>query len=219
MRLVAARSVFLLALLALVAVAVTACGNGSDSTSGTTAAATGGGDNTPPAGGAPRDHPGTGDDTGSAPPGSPDGDGGSPIPAKLTVTWRAKPSAKQLRRSISCPDTSGPDAGACAALAGDHHLLELPAHRACTELYGGPEQAHITGTLDGAKVDETLTRTDGCQIARYTDAAALLPVGVTTPGAGAAPPVPGQAGAAGGGAPASPPPAPSGGGSGIAHVQ
>jgi hypothetical protein len=38
---------------------------------------------------------------------------------------------------------------------------------ACTEIYGGPEEVHITGTLRGEPVDRTITRADGCGIADY----------------------------------------------------
>jgi hypothetical protein len=38
---------------------------------------------------------------------------------------------------------------------------------ACTQLYGGPEQAHITGTLRGQPVDRRIDRSDGCGIADY----------------------------------------------------
>ena len=39
--------------------------------------------------------------------------------------------------------------------------------RACTEIYGGPEKAHVTGTLEGSPVDVTIARSDGCGIADY----------------------------------------------------
>jgi hypothetical protein len=39
--------------------------------------------------------------------------------------------------------------------------------RACTLQYGGPEKAHVTGTLEGRPVDVTLDRADGCGIAAY----------------------------------------------------
>jgi hypothetical protein len=39
--------------------------------------------------------------------------------------------------------------------------------RACTQQYGGPEEAHLTGTLEGEPVDVTVTRSDGCGIADY----------------------------------------------------
>ncbi len=38
---------------------------------------------------------------------------------------------------------------------------------ACTLQYGGPETAHVTGTLEGRAVEATLTRADGCGIADY----------------------------------------------------
>ena len=38
---------------------------------------------------------------------------------------------------------------------------------ACTQQYGGPEQAHMTGTLEGEPVDVTVARSDGCGIADY----------------------------------------------------
>jgi len=39
--------------------------------------------------------------------------------------------------------------------------------RACTMQYGGPEKAHVTGTVDGKPVDVTIDRADGCGIADY----------------------------------------------------
>jgi hypothetical protein len=39
--------------------------------------------------------------------------------------------------------------------------------RACTEIYGGPERAHVTGTIEGRAVDVTVARSDGCGIADY----------------------------------------------------
>ncbi|HZH23851.1 MAG TPA: hypothetical protein VEY49_03040 [Solirubrobacteraceae bacterium] len=38
---------------------------------------------------------------------------------------------------------------------------------ACTQQYGGSEQAHMTGTLAGEPVDVTFARSDGCAIADY----------------------------------------------------
>jgi hypothetical protein len=39
--------------------------------------------------------------------------------------------------------------------------------RACTQIYGGPEEAHVSGTLEGEPVDATIKRSDGCGIAEY----------------------------------------------------
>jgi hypothetical protein len=38
---------------------------------------------------------------------------------------------------------------------------------ACTQQYGGPEKAHLTGTFKGRPVDVTINRADGCGIADY----------------------------------------------------
>jgi hypothetical protein len=48
--------------------------------------------------------------------------------------------------------------------------------RACTEIYGGPETAHVTGTLGGRRVNATITRNDGCGIADYEAVFAALGV-------------------------------------------
>ena len=68
---------------------------------------------------------------------------------------------------------------ACDALvaAGARWLPEVSKDVACTEIYGGPETARVTGTWRGGPVSVTLSRTDGCQVARWDGLAGLLPVG------------------------------------------
>lgn len=39
-----------------------------------------------------------------------------------------------------------------------------PADRICTEVYGGPQVATITGAIDGDAVDTKVGRTNGCEI-------------------------------------------------------
>jgi len=46
--------------------------------------------------------------------------------------------------------------------------------RVCTQIYGGPQTAQVTGTIDGEKVDRRFTRTNGCEIADFDAASALL---------------------------------------------
>jgi hypothetical protein len=79
-----------------------------------------------------------------------------------------------------------PDAeAACAHLrALDNPFAPLPADVACTEIYGGPQSAHITGRWDGEAVDLEVTRVDGCRIAQWDSLGVLLavPVGVQPPG-------------------------------------
>jgi hypothetical protein len=37
----------------------------------------------------------------------------------------------------------------------------------CTQIYGGAERRVVSGTVAGRAVEVEITRTDGCQIARY----------------------------------------------------
>lgn len=57
---------------------------------------------------------------------------------------------------------------ACVALAQPEIAQRLidgpPEGQACTEIYGGPDVAEISGTLDGAAVQTTVDRTNGCGI-------------------------------------------------------
>jgi hypothetical protein len=46
--------------------------------------------------------------------------------------------------------------------------------RMCTQQYGGPEVARVTGTIDGRRVDVEIDRTDGCGIAEWSALTALL---------------------------------------------
>jgi predicted secreted protein len=45
---------------------------------------------------------------------------------------------------------------------------------ACTEIYGGPDVAHVTGTIDAAAVDATFHRANGCGIADWDALVGLL---------------------------------------------
>jgi hypothetical protein len=52
---------------------------------------------------------------------------------------------------------------------------QAPAGRKCTQIYGGPQTAQITGTIDGRRVDRTFKRTNGCAIEEYARVAKILP--------------------------------------------
>jgi hypothetical protein len=67
------------------------------------------------------------------------------------------------------PGGTHPDPGAaCSALASlERPFAETPPDMACTELYGGPATAHVTGTFAGETIDTTFGRADGCEIDRW----------------------------------------------------
>jgi hypothetical protein len=49
-----------------------------------------------------------------------------------------------------------------------------PGNVACTQQYGGPEQATVKGTFKGQPVDASFSRENGCEIARWEDAKPIL---------------------------------------------
>jgi hypothetical protein len=66
---------------------------------------------------------------------------------------------------------------ACAALKNNAALLS-PAvkdpNRACTEQYGGPQTATVTGIVDDTPVDATFALTNGCEIGAWAAARDVL---------------------------------------------
>lgn len=46
----------------------------------------------------------------------------------------------------------------------------------CTQVYGGPQTATVTGTIDGEPVESTFSRVNGCEISRWDALTALLGV-------------------------------------------
>lgn len=53
-------------------------------------------------------------------------------------------------------------------------LAPVPRRTACTQVYGGPGTARVTGQLRGERVSASFDLTDGCEIARWRRNAALL---------------------------------------------
>jgi len=80
------------------------------------------------------------------------------------------------RRAGGALDGRAPAGRLCAQARGIADLLTSrpDRRRACTQVYGGPETATVTGTIDGDKVDRRFSRTNGCELADYTRAAGLL---------------------------------------------
>ncbi|MFJ5862368.1 SSI family serine proteinase inhibitor [Pseudarthrobacter sp. NPDC092439] len=68
-------------------------------------------------------------------------------------------------------------AAACAALKANASLLNPPPKspdRACTQQYGGPQKATVSGVVDGVPVEAAFSRTDGCEISAWDAAKAVL---------------------------------------------
>ncbi|HUG64857.1 MAG TPA: SSI family serine proteinase inhibitor [Gaiellaceae bacterium] len=101
-------------------------------------------------------------------------DGGAPTSVPDAVwTLRCNPARGSLARP----------ARACTRLALDGVKLFAPVRpdTVCTQLYGGPQRARIVGTVRGKRVWTTVTRTNGCEIARWQRLSPwLLPPGGVT---------------------------------------
>lgn len=129
-----------------------------------------------------------------APSGSPDPDAETSVPApapapaapssgpgqgNAELAIAVKPSAgePEVHYTLVCVD-GAPDAesnhptadAACSALKENAALLSPSPKRAdqvCTEQYGGPQEAAVTGVVDGVPVDVAFTRTNGCAISAW----------------------------------------------------
>jgi hypothetical protein len=90
--------------------------------------------------------------------------------ADLTV--QVEPGGKRAVVRCDAPE----DSELCREVAGlDAKVFEpTPGNVACTQQYGGPETATVTGTFRGQPVDARFSRQNGCEIARWQDASALL---------------------------------------------
>jgi hypothetical protein len=96
--------------------------------------------------------------------------------ANLTVTLdhdgpKGAP-AKELK--LNCDQPA--DSAACKTVATitKQDLAPTPKGMACTQIFGGPETATITGTLRGSAVDAKFSRSDGCEIQRWKRVQPLL---------------------------------------------
>ena len=109
---------------------------------------------------------------------------GASSSTSLVITYREDSARRdeRVRWTLRCEPTGGTHprrSAACRELArlGWRAFTPVPADLACTELYGGPQLAIVSGTVDGRRVWAKLTRIDGCQIARWDRVPSLLPAG------------------------------------------
>jgi hypothetical protein len=96
----------------------------------------------------------------------------------LTVSfWPEGRGSEARTATLTCDPDGGshPDpAKACDALLQHEDALQpVAGDVACTEIYGGPQLA----TIAGADVHATLSRENGCQIARWEALAPVVELG------------------------------------------
>lgn len=100
----------------------------------------------------------------------------------LTISVSDGPGLPAVSWTLTCDPPGGthPDAAAAAAVlneiieSGLDPFAPVPADMMCTQQYGGPETATITGTWRGRSVDASYNLTDGCEIGRWRRIRAVL---------------------------------------------
>jgi Subtilisin inhibitor-like len=96
----------------------------------------------------------------------------------LSIAVSPTGSAPWRHATLTCAPAGGTLAHAAAACA------KLDAMRApfapvrkgvaCTQIYGGPDVARVTGTFRGRKIWAVFRRRNGCEIARWNAVAFLI---------------------------------------------
>ena len=95
-----------------------------------------------------------------------------PDHAKRTWTLRCAPAAGTLPHR----------ADACRRLASLRRPFRpVPRNVLCTQIYGGPQTALVTGRLEGRRVRARFNRRNGCEIARWNRVRFLFPVRTGVP--------------------------------------
>ena len=105
--------------------------------------------------------------------------------AELAIMLKASATGTPENFTLVCVDgapatseSQHPDAAAaCAAVKNDAALLSPEPRRtdqACTQQYGGPQEATVTGVVDGQAVEANFSLRDGCEIAAWNAAKDVL---------------------------------------------
>jgi hypothetical protein len=97
----------------------------------------------------------------------------------LRVVVRASADASPRVTTLRCDPPGGTlarPASACRQLlsVGRALIAPTPPGTACSQIYGGPQEAIVTGTLEGTKVWARFRRRDGCELSRWNRVAFLL---------------------------------------------
>jgi hypothetical protein len=99
---------------------------------------------------------------------------------ELTIIFLQAPDAPERRLELACdpPRGSHPqtdDACALVRRLDAEAFAPIPGNAVCTQIYGGPEIAHVRGTVEGIEVNANFSRTNGCEIERWDRLRPLLP--------------------------------------------
>jgi hypothetical protein len=108
--------------------------------------------------------------------------GGATGGTELRIAYREDGSRPRTQRvwTLRCGPPGGTHAApanACRGLirVGWRAFLPVPPATVCTQIYGGPQTAVVSGVVAGRPVWARLRRENGCEIARWNRLAFLLP--------------------------------------------
>jgi hypothetical protein len=95
--------------------------------------------------------------------------------ADLTLTVDGDGTGSQPPKEVEIRCEEAQDSALCTDVAElDAEQFEpTPPMTACTQQYGGPETARVTGTFRGEQIDAEFSREQGCEITRWE---AVIPV-------------------------------------------
>jgi hypothetical protein len=98
----------------------------------------------------------------------------------ITLWPEGRDGGRENRAVLTCDPPGGthmrPEE-ACAALARrEAALAPVPGDAICTQIFGGPQEARVFGTVRGREVDAVFSRSNGCEIDRWDKLAPLLEI-------------------------------------------
>ena len=102
---------------------------------------------------------------------APGGDDGAATSLEVTLDADGPGGDPSQTESVSCEPRVG---GSPCARLDTTDLAPLDPMTPCTEIYGGPDEVTVAGTIAGEDVTATLTRANGCEIDRFDRLAPLL---------------------------------------------
>jgi hypothetical protein len=89
--------------------------------------------------------------------------------ADLTVRVDGDGPGDELAKEFEVRCAEAQDSALCTGLAAlsEADFEPTPPETVCTQQYGGPQTAHVTGTLRGEPIDARFSREQGCEISRW----------------------------------------------------
>jgi hypothetical protein len=102
----------------------------------------------------------------------------------ITVWPNGQGHTPKRTYTLTCAPVGGTlphRAAACAKLAGLRApFAPTPKQTACTEIYGGPQEALVVGRFRSSPIRARFSRKDGCEIGRWNRVRFLFPGAVAS---------------------------------------